>query len=204
MWLANPPKIVKEVYPSMYWKIPTHKKEIFITFDDGPTPGITEKVLDLLQKYQAHATFFCLGKNVAKAPDLFNRIKEEGHAIGNHTYNHINGWKVRSEEYFREIKLTEEIFGTQLFRPPYGRMRPKQIKAISKDYHIIMWSHLSLDYDKNYSKEECLALSTKDLESGSILVFHDSEKAKDRMFYALEGLLLYCQEEGWQCSAIKL
>lgn len=203
MWLAHPPKIVKGVYPSMYWKIPTNKKEIFITFDDGPSTGITDKVLDLLQKYQAKATFFCLGKNAAKNTELFKRIQKEGHSIGNHTFNHINGWKSHTEAYSREIKLTEEIFETNLFRPPYGRMRPKQIKEISKDYHIIMWSHLSLDYDSNCSKEECLALSIRDLKKGSIIVFHDSEKAKDRMFYALEGLLQHCQKEGWKCSSIK-
>ncbi len=204
MWLAHPPRIVKDVHPSMYWEIPTQKREVFITFDDGPTPIITDKVLDLLQKYQAKATFFCLGKNVAQAPDLFKRIKRGNHTIGNHTFNHINGWKANSEDYFREVKLTEEIFTSKLFRPPYGRMRPKQIKTISKDYSIIMWSHLSLDYDKKYSKEECLNLSIKDLKKGSIIVFHDSQKAKDRMLFALEGFLQYCQEKKWKCSAIQL
>jgi|SRR5690554_261573 len=204
MWLSNPPKIVKGVYPSLCWEIPTDKKEIFITFDDGPTPGITDKVLDMLRQYDAKGTFFCLGKNASKYPELFNRIRKEGHAIGNHTYNHINGWKSQAGDYEREIKHTEEVFETNLFRPPYGKMRPTQIKKISKSYRIIMWTNLSMDFSSKYTKEDCLRLSMENLDKGSIVVFHDSEKAKEKMFYALEGLLKYCNENRWICSPIEL
>jgi peptidoglycan/xylan/chitin deacetylase (PgdA/CDA1 family) len=203
MWYAQPPKVVKQLYPSLHWRIPTNKKEIFITFDDGPTAGVTEQVLDLLNEYQAKATFFCLGKNVEKEPKLFERILNENHTVGNHTYNHLNGWTTQSDDYLQDIYACSEVFESKLFRPPYGKIKSKQLKKLSKTFQIIMWSSLSLDYDSNYQAKECLNFATKNLKAGSIIVFHDSLKAQNNMLFALAGTLKYAREKGYQCKAIK-
>lgn len=204
MWYAQPPQVVKQLYPSLHWKIPTNSKEIFITFDDGPTAGVTEFVLDLLNDYQAKATFFCLGKNVEKEPKLFQRILNENHAVGNHTYNHLNGWTTKSDNYLQDIYACSEVFESKLFRPPYGKIKSKQLKKLSKTFQIIMWSSLSLDYDSNYRAIDCLNFATRNLKSGSIIVFHDSLKAQKNMLFALEGTLKYAREKGYQCKAIKV
>lgn len=204
MWLAQPPQVVKQLYPSLYWRVPTEVNEIFITFDDGPTAGVTDKVLELLNDYQAEATFFCLGKNVEKEPKLFQRILNEGHAAGNHTYNHLNGWNTNSDDYFQDIYACSEVFESKLFRPPYGKIKSRQLKKLSKEFQIIMWSSLSLDYNSKYSAQDCLNFATKDLKAGDIIVFHDSLKAEENMLYALEGTLKLARKKGFQCNAIKV
>jgi len=203
MWLTHPPKVIQKIYPSLYWNIPTKENEIFITFDDGPTPGVTDKVLSLLKKYDAKASFFCLGKNVQKEPALFQRILKEGHSVGNHTYNHLNSWKNANEDFMDNVNACAEVFESRLFRPPYGKIRSTQIRKLSKSYKIIMWSALSMDYNKDCSPKQCLNLATKNLKAGDIIVFHDSLKAEKNMFYALEGTLEYAKEKGFKCSSIK-
>lgn len=160
-----------------------------MTFDDGPTPMVTESLLDLLAIYNAKATFFCIGDNIIKHPSIFNRILEEKHVVGNHTFNHLNGWKTRTMEYLHNAFQFGEYYKTELFRPPFGRIKSAQIKGLKEDYKIVMWSILSMDYHPSYSKEKCLEISTKDVNSGDIIVFHDSEKAKNKMLFCVEEIL---------------
>lgn len=203
MILSYPPNFIRKVYPSLTWKVLTKKKEIFLTFDDGPTPEVTQAVLKMLAKYNAKASFFCLGKNIEEHPVLFQEVVSSGHSIGNHTYNHKNGWKNTTEEFLHDVGCFEEVYNSNLFRPPYGRMKSSQIKLLKNRYEIVMWSILSQDYDENISREKCAELACGHWEKGSIIVFHDSVKAEANMIYALEEVLKKAEKEGWQCSALK-
>ncbi len=189
MLIERPPGLLKKAFPKMIWKIPEAADSLFLTFDDGPTPGITEEVLSVLQDFNVCATFFCLGKNVDKYPDLYTRMLAEGHLTGNHTYSHLNGWKTKTENYIKDISLAGEIVHSNLFRPPYGKIKPKQSSRIRKDYHIIFWDVLSRDYDVNISGEDCYHNVMHYARGGSIIVFHDSLKAGKRMLYALPRVL---------------
>ncbi|MDB4083196.1 polysaccharide deacetylase family protein [Vicingaceae bacterium] len=200
--LSYPPEFIKKVYPSLIWQIDTQQKEIFLTFDDGPTPEVTSAVLNLLTKYNAKASFFCLGKNIQENPNLFNKIIAGGHTIGNHTYNHRNGWNYTTAEFLHDISSFQEIYQTKLFRPPYGRIKSSQIKRLRNHYDIIMWSALSQDYDEKISPEKCAEIACGRWQNGSIIVFHDSFKAKVNMLHALKEVLQKAQREGWSCSAL--
>ena len=198
------PKLIKNLFPNLVWELPTKEKIVYLTFDDGPTPEITEWTLNLLKQYNAKATFFCIGKNVEKHPEIFNKIVSEGHAIGNHTYNHLKGWKTSTNEYIDNVIETQKIFEshqsstTNLFRPPYGQIKPKQIKALSAlGYKLIMWSVLSVDWDKVISKEKCVDNVISNTTSGSIVVFHDSNKASVNMQHALPKVLDYFSKKGY-------
>ena len=196
------PYVAKIVYPSLVWDMPSDENRIYLTFDDGPHPDITVSVLELLEKYNAKATFFCVGENVHKFPETFKNIKSHGHSVGNHTYNHLNGWKTNNNDYFANVEKANKIIGTNLFRPPYGRIRPAQIKQLKQNYKIIMWSVLSYDFDARVSRESCLENSIKNSRPGSIIVFHDSEKSRERMFYACEGFLDYFSQRGVEFASI--
>ncbi len=190
------------LYPKLAWRIPTEKKELYLTFDDGPVPGPTDFVLDVLGKHSIKATFFCIGDNVHKHPDVFKRVLDQGHAIGNHTFNHVKGWNTPLEKYIENVKQCEAEFrasipvrtdihpggpeprASKLFRPPYGRITHSQIKALS-DYKIVMWDVLTRDYDKTKSPEAVLKKSIRVTRPGSIVVFHDSMKAERNMKYTL-------------------
>lgn len=202
MVLSYPPKFIQRVYPSLTWRIPTDRKSIYLTFDDGPTPEITTQALDLLKKYNAKGTFFCLGKNIVENPDIFQRILREGHNIGNHTNRHKNGWKNTTPDFLSDVEDFNAVYESNLFRPPYGRMKSSQIKVLKKKYKIIMWSILTMDYDPKVSNKSCAAIATSNWKKGSILVFHDSLKAANNMIYALEQVLLKAQNEGWNCAVI--
>jgi len=202
MVVTHPASILKTIYPSLVWKIETTKPTVFLTFDDGPTPGVTDRVLEILAKYNACATFFCLGKNIVNHPTLFSQIIAEKHRIGNHTFNHSNGWKSSTLDFIEDVKKFEEVHSTNLFRPPYGRLRHSQIQYLKKEYKVIMWSSLSMDYHPTTSKEKVLKLSLKNLQPGSIIVFHDSLKAKDKMLYALENLLIRLDKIGLSTSLL--
>jgi len=208
---AKTPKLIKNLFPNLVWELPSKEKIIYLTFDDGPTPEITDWTLNILKQYKAKATFFCIGKNVEKHPEVFNKIVSEDHAIGNHTYNHVKGWKTSSKDYIKNIVDAQNSINNQqstinnrkskiinLFRPPYGQIKPKQIKALSKlNYKIIMWSVLSVDWDKAISKEKCLENVINNTSSGSIVVFHDSKKASINMQYALPKVLDYFSKKGY-------
>lgn len=197
------PKVVKSIFPHFVWNIDSTQKTLYLTFDDGPTPEITNWVLDCLKSYNAKATFFCIGNNVELYPEIYNRIIKEGHAVGNHTFNHIKGWKVSTTDYINDVNKASNLIDSKLFRPPYGRLKPKQGKAlIKKGYNIIMWSVLSLDWDKSITLTQCYNNVVKKAVSGNIIVFHDSVKASKKMMFALPKVLEYFTEKGFEFKRI--
>jgi len=203
MYLIKSPYILTEFSKkSITWKLPTDDKVLYITFDDGPVPVVTPAVLDILDDYNAKATFFMVGENVKNYPEVMEQVVEAGHSIGNHTFNHLNGTKVSDKTYYRNILTAKEYINSDLFRPPYGRIRPRQISEIKKQYQIVLWSVLSGDFDTSISDEKCLKNVIRHSKSGSIVVFHDSLKAQDRMLYALEGTLKHFSDLGYKFLAI--
>ncbi len=202
MYLVKTPDIIKPFAKDFLWQVKTTAKEIYLTFDDGPVPGVTDVVLDLLKEYNAKATFFCLGKNVESHPELYERILHDGHTVGNHTYDHPDGWKTGNFSYFRNILKASRSIDTTLFRPPYGRITPNQVSALKKRFTPVMWSVLSADYDNSIDGAQCLQNVLNNVDNGSIVVFHDSLKAKKNMLFALEGSLRYFNEDGYTLRAI--
>ncbi|MGZ3862404.1 MAG: polysaccharide deacetylase family protein [Bacteroidia bacterium] len=181
---VSPPKVLRSLYPQCFWNLPNDKNKIYLTFDDGPTPELLPFILETLDKYKIKATFFCVGENITKYPELFKKM-EEKHVVGNHTFNHMNGWKVKNDFYYRNIKKFDEVYPSTIFRPPYGRISRPQAKHLSREYNIIMWDVLSYDYDKRTSPEKCLSNVVKNTKSGSVIVFHDNKKAAENLTYAL-------------------
>jgi len=202
MYFVKTPWWLRRVYHSLTWKIPTKENEVFFTFDDGPHQTITPFVLNTLKQYNAKATFFCIGKNVENNPEIFRRILSEGHSIGNHTYNHLNGWKTKNEVYIKDVLKAKEVIDSKLFRPPYGRIGRHQIQHLKKWFAIIMWDVLSGDFDVSLSPQQCLQHVVKNMKPGSVVVFHDSEKAFSRLEYVLPKALQYFNEKGWKCERI--
>lgn len=209
------PLVAKKMFPNYVWDISTTEKVIYLTFDDGPTPEITNWTLDILKQYNAKATFFCIGNNIEKYPDIFQDILNEEHVIGNHTQNHIKGWKTKAKDYLKNIVVAEEVIKSQivnhkslivnLFRPPYGQITPKQgKKLIELGYKIIMWDVLSFDWDKSVDKKKCLSNVIKKTANGSIIVFHDSIKASKNMQYALPLALEYFSKKGYAFKSLAI
>ena len=184
------PNILKNSFPSMEWE----KKDgnIRLTFDDGPHPTITPWVVDILNKYNIKATFFCVGDNAVKHPEIIELLKANGHQIANHTHNHVNGWKTDTKEYLDNVSLANKTLQSNLFRPPYGKIKKAQRKEIEKNYRIIQWSLLSGDFDPNLKKEKALRVLCNQTNGGDIVVFHDSEKAKENLEFLLPKYLEYC------------
>ena len=178
--------------------MPPEGNRVYLTFDDGPHPEITVRVLDLLAQYGAKASFFCIGDNVARYPGVYRRILEEGHTVGNHTYHHLNAWKVSNEEWMADIRKAAQRIDSPWFRPPYGRIRNRQARALREmGLKTVMWSLLSGDFDTRLSKEDCARNTLSMVTPGSILVFHDSEKARERMEYTLPRVLELIKARGW-------
>ena len=188
----------------MIWNFDLREPVIYLTFDDGPNPSTTSFILELLDKYKIKASFFCTGRNIEKHPDLFQQIIDSGHSTGNHTYSHKSGWKTTYSEYIDDFKRCENLYKTTLFRPPYGRMTTSQAKEIGKTHKIILWSVLTGDFDIGKSPEECLATAKKHTKNGAIIIFHDSDKARERMEYALPRFILYSLEKGFRFEKIDL
>lgn len=199
-------KIFKSIFNKWIWSFNTDKKEIYLTFDDGPIPEITSWVLSTLKKHNAKATFFCIGDNVKKHPKTFNQIIEHGHRIGNHTFNHLKGWRTKPNAYIENTLLTEELLPKQkqkLFRPPYGKISNKQSKALrALGYKIIMWDVLSADFDKNLTAKHCTKNVIKNTQNGSIIVFHDSKKAFPRLKETLPKVLEILSKKGYEFKTI--
>ncbi len=202
-------RFIKWLFPKYVWDIPNHEKKVFLTFDDGPIPEVTEWTLAQLKKHHAKATFFCIGDNIQKHPEVFQKVIEQGHAIGNHTYNHLNGWETSVADYMENIKLYEtehyklNTEHCSLFRPPYGKIKTSQAKALRKlGYKKIMWDILSMDFDQATSPEACLDNVLKNIKSGSIVVFHDSLKARKNLTYVLPKTLEFLNEKGFVCEKI--
>ena len=206
-YLVKTPGWVEKVYSKRIWKIATEKPELFLTFDDGPHPVQTAFVLDELKKYNAKATFFCIGKNVLDHPAIYRRILEEGHAVGNHTQNHLNGWKTKDTLYLENIREAKNYIDSNLFRPPYGKMSGFQVnQLLQQGYKLntVMWTVLSADFDRSLTPEQCLQNVILNSSRGAIIVFHDSEKAQERMRFALPEVLKYFSAKGFQFNKISL
>ena len=217
MYVVKTPWWLKSLYPSLIWRLNATEKIIYLTFDDGPHATATPFVLDLLLKYKAKATFFCIGKNVRQHQEMYNRIIAEGHAVGNHTEHHANGWKTNNEQYLQEIREAANCIDSNLFRPPYGRIKRSQIKSLKKNNtipstsqkillpnNIIMWDVLSGDFDVQLSPENCCSNVLLNVQPGSIIVFHDSAKAWERMAYALPKVLDHFTQLGYRFEKIVL
>lgn len=223
MYLVKTPWWLRAIYPQLIWRMPTQEKIIYLSFDDGPHVTATPFVLDALAQYNAKASFFCIGKNVLEHPAIYARILQEGHSVGNHTQHHANGWKVSNEAYFSEIDQAAELIHSQFFRPPYGRIKRSQINKLirvsdshlSNDvtttaysnmeqpgYKIIMWSVLSGDFDTTLSAAACTKNVLENTGRGSIVVFHDSTKAWDRMSVALPTVLEHFSGKGYRFEAL--
>jgi peptidoglycan-N-acetylglucosamine deacetylase len=205
------PSFLPWLAPDLVWRMPTQEKQIFLTFDDGPIPGPTEFVLEALDKYKAKSTFFCIGDNVRKYPTIFTQLAIAGHAIGNHTFNHIKGWNHSTKDYLDNIESCKRQFQTilpsvtgsqQLFRPPYGRITSGQIKALKDNYKVIMWDVLTRDYQMSMSQERCLTGSIQATRSGSIVVFHDSLRAERNLNSVLPRYLEHFSNLGFVFSSL--
>ena len=182
------------------WQVNTDENILYLTFDDGPHSVATAFVLDELKKYNAFATFFCIGKNVRSEGSLYGRILDEGHAVGNHTFNHLNAWKVKDADYLADVRQAAELIDSNLFRPPYGRITPfltEQLASPLYKLKTVMWTVLSGDFDEKLSPEKCLQHVLLNTSPGAIVVFHDSEKAFPRLKHALPQVLKYFSEKGW-------
>lgn len=203
MYLIKTPYLVKKVFSKFVWDVPASKNTIFLTFDDGPTPGVTDLVLEVLDKYQAKATFFCIGEKVAQHYALFEQIKTKDHTVANHTFSHVNGKQTSKENYLENFQKCEETFATKLFRPPYGKITKAQYDEILKTHQIIMWDVLSGDFDDSISKEKCWKNVKENTNEGSIVVFHDSEKAKEKLLYTLSKTLEHFSNKGFEFKALQ-
>ena len=211
-YFVKTPKFVKWLYPKRIWAFSDDNKCVYLTFDDGPIPNITPWVLTILKKFNAKATFFCIGDNINKHPNVFKSILLDGHTIGNHTHNHLKGWGTKSKDYVTNCIKFEDTLqqlknknatNFQLFRPPYGKITSRQAKMLQKKgYKIIMWDVLSADFDKDISKEKCYENVIKNLRPGSIVVFHDSLKSEEKLKHVLPKVLEYINNKGLLCKSI--
>lgn len=203
MYFIKTPGWLKKIYSGYVWHIPVKEKVLYLTFDDGPHRVATPFVLDELKKFGAKATFFCIGKNVMEEPEIYKRILQEGHTVGNHSFNHLNGWETQDEIYIANALLAAKEIGSKLYRPPYGRIKKSQGRQLkSNGFKIIMWDVLSGDFDKTISPETCCDNVLKNASEGSIIVFHDSEKAFRNMNFALSETLQFFSLKGYKFEGL--
>ena len=206
---SKTPKFVTWLYPKRIWAFSRSENKVYLSFDDGPIPEVTPWVLDQLNAYNAKATFFCIGENIKKHPEIFQRIISEGHTFGNHTFNHLKGTETASEKYIQNVDAFEKsiqnlkIQKSNLFRPPYGKITRNQSKILQKKgYKIVMWDLLSYDWDKDISPEKCLQIVLQNIQPGSIVVFPDSVKAEKNLRYVLPKVLKNLSNQNLKLVAI--
>lgn len=198
------PGLLKKISTDLIWNVPTADKVIYLTFDDGPIPDLTEYVLRILDEFEAKATFFCVGDNIRKYPEICKKVIEKGHILGNHTLNHLKGWSTKNDSYFKNIETCQEYISNYqksdhkpLFRPPHGQITRNQIKNLRSNYQIIMWDILAYDFENTHSPSQSLDRVIKLTKSGSIVVFHDNYKAETKLKYMLPGFLKHFKENGF-------
>ncbi|MBR2428843.1 MAG: polysaccharide deacetylase family protein [Alistipes sp.] len=200
---VKPGRILHHLFPGVVWKM-DDDEGIYLTFDDGPTPGVTEWILNTLDRYDAKATFFVLGKNVELYPDLYQMILDRGHKVGNHTYSHQKGWRMSVERYIEDVDLAGDMVHSELFRPPYAQITRTQLREVSKRYRVVLWNVLSRDYNRNLSPKKCLRGTIKGLRGGDIISLHDSAKSFRNTSYVLPALLRTAREKGLKCKILEL
>lgn len=200
---------IKKLFSNYVWDVPNTENKVYLTFDDGPTPEITQWTLNQLKNYNAKATFFCIGDNIRKFPEILEAVLKEDHSIGNHTFNHLNGWKTNTQDYIENAKLFEKEYGKLstenclLFRPPYGKIKPSQSKILrAMGYKVIMWDVLSVDFDTKITPKQCLENVLQNVKPGSIIVFHDSVKAFANLEYALPRTLEFLKQKEFICAKL--
>ncbi|MDG2369249.1 MAG: polysaccharide deacetylase family protein [Flavobacteriales bacterium] len=201
-YLVKTPAVFRWLFPACVWKIPNSENKIFLTFDDGPNPVITEKILSILANYDVPATFFCIGKQAQKHPKLFSQLLNSKHDIGNHSQTHKNGWKTPNKEYLNDVDMCSKVFTSSLFRPPYGKITPKQVKKLMPHFNIIMWDIIGADFDENVDSLKIQKNIIENTESGSIIVLHDNPKFADKMIEALPSIIIALKEKGYVFSSI--
>ncbi|MBC7827266.1 MAG: polysaccharide deacetylase family protein [Chitinophagaceae bacterium] len=212
MYLVKTPWLLKKIYPDCIWDIPSQENVMYLTFDDGPHPEVTPFVLDELKKYNAKATFFCIGKNVVEYPEIYKRVLVEGHRVGNHSFNHLNGWKVEDEKYLADIMHARKFIDSDIFRPPYGRITKFQNRLLTASpsqsqkrlFKIIMWNVLSADFDLSVTPQQCASNVIRNAKRGSIVVFHDSQKAFSKLKFALPEVLKHFAEKNYKFENITI
>ena len=203
MWYwVKTPLLIKKIFHNQIWDIPSKFPFVYLTFDDGPTKGVTEKILNILKVYDAKATFFCVGNNVQKLPEDYQKIIDHGHSVGNHTMSHPMGWGKSKKMYLEDIKKAEELINSNLFRPPYGKINFKSNKTLQKKFKIIMWDVVGGDFDPNCSKEQLIDNIINNVRKGSIVVLHDNQIVKNKTLNALPLIIEGIQKKGFQLKAI--
>ena len=191
------PRFLRPLFGKLTWRVKTDSKLIYLTFDDGPVPEVTPQVLDILDEYGWKATFFCVGENVRKYPEVYQEVLRRGHRVGNHSFNHIRGYRYSVEDYVANVQKASAYIESRLFRPPHGRITFSQIKALKEDYDIVMWDVITYDYDKKKKPEQIMRTVRNYLRKGSIVVFHDSIKAKENVLTVLPQALAYWKDRGY-------
>jgi peptidoglycan/xylan/chitin deacetylase (PgdA/CDA1 family) len=203
-YLVKKPRWLKKLYGKCTWEVSTREKILFLTFDDGPHPSLTPFVLEELKKYEAKATFFCLGANVERRPELYQQLIREGHAVGNHTYSHFDGWRTRNRTYYDDVLRAQRFVASRLFRPPHGHITPFQVRKLRSAFglHVVMWSIMSGDFDPNTAPEQCYSNVASHAVPGSIVVLHDNDAAGTNLRYVLPRLLSEFSAKGYRFLAL--
>jgi peptidoglycan/xylan/chitin deacetylase (PgdA/CDA1 family) len=196
------PDILRPLMGKLIWRKNPSEKVIYLTFDDGPVPEVTPQVLDILDMYNLKATFFCVGENVQKYPEIYADILQRGHRTGNHTFNHLKGFSTSTADYVENVRKASEFIDSNLFRPPYGRITFRQQRLLRSDYEIVMWDIITHDYNKSFSPDAILKNVKLYSRNGSLVVFHDSIKAKDRVLAALPQSIEFWKAEGYQFNIL--
>lgn len=203
MYLSSVPLLLRRILPAnLEWKGPSEGRSLYLTFDDGPIPEVTPWVLETLDKYNVKSTFFCVGDNVGKYPEVYAEVLKHGHVTGNHTFNHLQAWRNSRETYLGNVDKCRELVDSKLFRPPHGQITPSLARALGEQYRLIMWSALSRDFDQGLSAYKCLKNTMRQTSPGSIIVFHDSIKAWKRLEYALPRYLEACLKQGYNFKTL--
>ncbi len=201
MFVERADKFLKWFIPAI-WTIKDSEKSVYFTFDDGPCPEVTPKVLDILDRYDIKATFFCVGNNVKKYPHIFDLIVSKGHRVGNHTMHHLKGFNSSLNDYIKDVEEANRMINSDLFRPPYGRITIKQLKELKKSYKVIMWDVITRDYNRKLKPEKCFSIVKRFSRKGSIIVFHDSIKSADNVLQALPWSIEWLKSEGYVFKTI--